>query len=77
MELQIFFTKKEKEELYNQEMPLICECKDVTFEELLIENPEIYNKEYKHIIPPKELKEKWEQLKKKNNYTLLGWKTFC
>lgn len=66
------FTKKEKEELYNQEMPLICECKDVTFEELLIENPDIYNKEYKHIISPKELKEKWEQiLKKKNNYTPL------
>ncbi len=77
MELQIFFTKKEKAELYNQEMPLICECKDVTFEELLIENPDIYNKEYKHIIPPTELKEKWKQIQKKNNYTPLGWKNFC
>jgi hypothetical protein len=75
--MEKIFTEKEKEKLYNQEMPLICECKDVTFEELLIENPEIYNKEYKHIIPPKELKEKWEQiLKKKNNYTPSEWRIY-
>jgi hypothetical protein len=64
------------EKLYNEEMPLICECRDVIFEELLIENPEIYNKEYKHIISPKELKEKWEQLRKRKNYTPMGWKIF-
>ena len=64
MEIQIFFTEKEKQELYNQEMPLICECKNVTFEELLIENPSIYQDKYQDVISPKELLEKWKELQK-------------
>ena len=65
MEAQVFFTEKEEDELYNREMPLICECRDVTFEELLIENHSIYKKEYKHIISPKELFKKWKEIQKK------------
>tara|TARA_R110000803_G_scaffold71102_4_gene134195 strand:+ start:31293 stop:31499 length:207 start_codon:yes stop_codon:yes gene_type:complete len=57
-------TEKEKQKLYNQEMPLICECKDVTFEELLIENPSIYQDKYQDVISPKELLEKWKELQK-------------
>ena len=64
MEIQIFFTEKEKQELYNQEMPLICECKNVIFEELLIENPSIYQDKYQDVISPKELLEKWKELQK-------------
>ena len=45
-------------------MPLICECKDVTFEELLIENPSIYQDKYQDVISPKELLEKWKELQK-------------
>jgi hypothetical protein len=48
-------TDKQKEKLYNQEDPLLSRVNKYSFEELLAENPEIYNKHYRHTISPRSL----------------------